>query len=75
MSGASGPTLTLQIPLSPLVIGYGLPSSSPFTVTCCAFGASSRNVIERSAPTSGETYVGPPRPPPRAPGAGGAVGA
>ena len=59
--------MTLQMPSSPLVIGWGLPSSSPEAVTCCAFGANSLTVMLPSALTSGETYAGPPRPPPRPP--------
>ena len=72
MSGGSGPTVTLQMPSSPLVIGWGLPSSSPEAVTCCAFGANSLTVMFPSALTSGET-VRRPAPPaaPAAPSAGG----
>ena len=40
MSGGSGPMVTDHTPLSPFVIGCGLPSSSPFAVTLFAFGAS-----------------------------------
>src|SRR5260221_1914029 len=64
MSGASGPIVTVQIPSVPFVIGCGLPSSSPLTVTWDAFGATYRNVSVRSAPISGETTEGP-RPPGR----------
>src|SRR6187431_2832558 len=72
MSGTSGPTVTVQIPSAPLVIGCGLPSSSPLAVTWVALGARYRSVSVLSAPISGETTVGPraPRPPP----AGGAAG-
>src|SRR5258708_3928443 len=64
MSGASGPTVTVQMPSAPFVIGCGLPSSSPLTVTCDAFGARYRRVTVRSAPISGEITEGPPPPPP-----------
>jgi hypothetical protein len=69
MSGARGPTFTLQTPFSSLLIGCGLPSSSPLTVTCFAFGAEYRKVIVRSAPTSGEMSCGPPLPCPAPAGA------
>ena len=59
MSGASGPTVTLQMPFSPFVIGCGLPSSSPLAITDVAFGARYRNVIVWSAPTSGDTRPAP----------------
>ena len=72
MSGASGPTVTVHMPFSPLVIGCGLPSSSPLAVTCVAFGARYRSVTVRSAPISGEITTGP-RGPPR-PGAAGPPG-
>src|SRR5258708_38369564 len=72
MSAASGPTVTVQIPSAPFVIGCGLPSSSPLTVTCDAFGARYRRVRDRSAPISGETIEGPR--PPRPPAAGGPAG-
>src|SRR5260221_10557941 len=72
MSGASGPIVTVQIPSAPFVIGCGLPSSSPLTVTWDAFGARYRSVRDRSAPISGETTEGPR--PPRPPAAGGLAG-
>src|SRR5260221_11788721 len=72
MSGASGPIVTVQIPSAPFVIGCGLPSSSPLTVTWDAFGARYRSVRDRSAPMSGETTEGPRPPPP--PAAGGLAG-
>src|SRR6476646_3092323 len=74
MSGGSGPIVTDQMPLSPLVIGCGLPSSSPLAVTCCALGAKNRTVTLPSAATSGDAYAGPPRPPPRPPGGAPAGG-
>ena len=54
MSGASGPIVTLQTPLSPRVSGCGLPSSSPAATTLFALGREKRSVIVRSALTSGE---------------------
>jgi hypothetical protein len=38
--GREGAMVADQTPASSFVIGYVLPSSSPMTVTCCAFGAS-----------------------------------
>src|SRR6476620_9699933 len=72
MSGASGPMVTVQIPSDPLVIGCGLPSSSPLTVTWDAFGARYRSVSVRSAETSGDITEGPR--PPRPPGPAGVAG-
>jgi hypothetical protein len=62
--------VTVQTPLSSLVIGYVRPSSSPISVTCFALGARKRKVTVLSGFTSGETSCGP-RPPPRGPVAGG----
>src|SRR3954470_12944536 len=78
MSGASGPTMTVQTPSAPFVIGCGFPSSSPLAVTCVAFGARYRRVRVRSAPISGEITTGPRGPPrpgaARPPGTGAPAG-
>jgi hypothetical protein len=54
MSGANGPTVMLQTPLSSLVIGFVPSGHSPETVTSVAFGARTRNLTVWSAWISGE---------------------
>ncbi len=66
MSGGMTGVVAVQRPFSPFVMSSVRAFSSPLTVTFCAFGAMKRNVMVRSAPTSGDTIAGP-RPPPRPP--------
>src|SRR3954466_2744951 len=60
--------VTVHTPSSPFVIGCGLPSISPTTLTSLAFGARNRSVNVLSGLTCGDTSA--PRPPPRPAGAG-----
>ena len=71
-------------PAAAAALGSGTrpPLMSPPTVTTVACGASTRNVTRPSAPISGDTNAGPPRPRPcggvatgAAPGAGDCCGA
>src|SRR4030095_11117988 len=60
MLGSSGPSVTLQSPVSSLVnLGVAAPGSSqsPVSVTSDALGARMRKVTLRSGWTSGDTTV------------------